>query len=390
MAIVAYITSGKIGIPRFTYNELSELEKQGVNFYLCLTQLNKGPWMPKEEWYTFKADLFKSFIVFVFILLFRPIKLLQLLIFSIRVSMLPYFLISLSFYFDLRKKGITSLHCQMGDKKIYIGYFLKCIMGIPLTATIHAHELYQREVYDHNEYIRWLYAHCDHIITISEFNADILREEFGIPSERISVMRLFPEVDHDKLLMNRTKILIVANWAEKKGYLTLIKAVKEIVRDDFVILVVGGSYNSTNSIDLLDMIKKEGIENKFLLLGRQGGYNLELIFSACDIFCLPSFTEYYRDGKPAEREGIPVALMEAMAWGKPVISTKHAGIPELVEEVLVNERDPQGLKQAIEYLLDNPQKWKDMGLRNQNIIKERYSKSNVLVLKNIFNSFNEH
>ena len=390
MASVAYITSGKIGIHRFTFNELVELENQGINFFLCLTQLNKGPWMPKKDWHTLQASIFKALWGFIIVLLFNPIILFKLLKLALRESSLAYFMMSLSFYVDLKGKRITSLHCQMGDKKIYIGYFLKCIMRLPLTTTIHAHELYQRDVYDRNEYIRWLYAHCDHIITISEFNADILREEFGIPSERISVMRLFPEVDHDKLLMNRTKILIVANWAEKKGYLTLIKAVKEIVRDDFVILVVGGSYNSTNSIDLLDMIKKEGIENKFLLLGRQGGYNLELIFSACDIFCLPSFTEYYRDGKPAEREGIPVALMEAMAWGKPVISTKHAGIPELVEEVLVNERDPQGLKQAIEYLLDNPQKWKDMGLRNQNIIKERYSKSNVLVLKNIFNSFNEH
>jgi len=390
MARVAYITSGKIGIHRFTFNELVELENQGIGFFLCLTQLNKGPWMPKKDWYTFRANFFKAIWGFIIVLLFKPLVLFKSLRLALRESSLAYFIMSLSFYIDLKGKQITSLHCQMGDKKIYIGYFLKCIMGLPLTTTIHAHELYQKEVYDRNEHIRWLYSHCDQIITISEFNANILREEFGIPSERISVMRLFPDVDHNNLLMNKTKILIVANWAEKKGYLTLIKAVKEIERDDFVVLVVGGSYNSSNSIDLVDMIRKEGVENKFLLLGRQGGYNLELIFSTCDIFCLPSFTEYYEDGKPAEREGIPVALMEAMAWGKPVISTNHAGIPELVEEILVNERDPQGLKKAIEYLLDNPQKWKDMGIRNQDIIKKKYSKSNILLLKNIFNTFNEY
>jgi colanic acid/amylovoran biosynthesis glycosyltransferase len=120
------------------------------------------------------------------------------------------------------------------------------------------------------------------------------------------------------------------------------------------------------------------------LLGRQSGVVLEIIYSACDIFCLPSYTEYYPDGMPAEREGIPVALMEAMAWGKPVISTKHAGIPELVEEILVEEKNVQELKSAICYLLDNPDKWKEMGKRNRAIIAEKYSKDNVRILAEIF------
>ena len=98
------------------------------------------------------------------------------------------------------------------------------------------------------------------------------------------------------------------------------------------------------------------LDEKVEVLGRQGGVILDIIYSACDIFCLPSFTEYYSDGKPREREGIPVALMEAMAWGKPVITTRHAGIPELVDEILVEERNVKQLKEAIEYLLDNPEK----------------------------------
>ena len=76
------------------------------------------------------------------------------------------------------------------------------------------------------------------------------------------------------------------------------------------------------------------------------------------------------------------------ASGKPVITTKHAGIPELVEEVLVEEQNVDQLKRAIEYLLDNQSKWVKMGRKNQEIIRSRYSKDNVKILVDVFKSVN--
>jgi glycosyltransferase involved in cell wall biosynthesis len=275
----------------------------------------------------------------------------------------------------------------MGDKKLYIGYFLKKLLGKPLTVTIHAHELYQRSNYDHPERIQELLESCDKIITISDFNKNILVEDFHVPEDKITVMRLFPEPSRIEKVFGKKKILTVANWVEKKGYRVIIEAVKKMDRDDFIWLIVGGPTFSENSIDLDEYVRKSRLENRVFLLGQFGKELLDVVFSSCDIFCLPSITERYADGKPAEREGIPVAIMEAMAWGKPVISTLHAGIPELIEEILVEENDVEGLIQAVEHLLDHPDERKELGKKNRETIQLKYKKDNVQLLSDIFDDF---
>ena len=72
-----------------------------------------------------------------------------------------------------------------------------------------------------------------------------------------------------------------------------------------------------------------------------------------DAFVLASVTSAKGD-----MEGLPVSLMEAMAVGVPVVSTRHSGIPELVEDdvsgLLANERDVDGLAACISRLVEEP------------------------------------
>lgn len=386
MKKVAYITSGKLGIHRFTYNELALLEEKGINISLCLTQLNKGSWMPKLNWDIHVAEKTKAIKTFFQLLLSRH-AVLRFLIEAKRKGVLSYYFIALSFYNDLKNKGITSIHCQMGDDKLYIGYFLKKMLKIPLTVTVHAHELYQRKVYDDGLNLRNLYAYCDKVITISNFNTAIINEKFGVEKSKIEVMRLFPDIDNLNCVKDKVKILIVANWVEKKGYKILLDALKKLNRNDFVLWVVGGPILSDDTIDVSKIVKELGLEQNIAILGSQSSPIIDIIYQACDIFCLPSQTDYFEDGNPSEREGIPVALMEAMAWSKPVIATLHAGNSELVEDILVPEGDIEGLVKALSFLLDNPQEWKKMGRKNIRIIREKYSRSNIDTLINVFNQF---
>lgn len=73
---------------------------------------------------------------------------------------------------------------------------------------------------------------------------------------------------------------------------------------------------------------------------------MKAMLDDADVFLLPSVT-----GADGDMEGIPVALMEAMAVGIPVVSTLHSGIPELVEADksgwLVPENDARALAQRL-------------------------------------------
>ncbi len=89
------------------------------------------------------------------------------------------------------------------------------------------------------------------------------------------------------------------------------------------------------------------------------------------LMLLPSTTA--ADG---DREGIPVSLMEAMARGLPVVSTRHSGIPELVEAgcsgFLAEERDVPALVECLRALLDHPDMWSGFGRAGRERVEEAF------------------
>ena len=88
-------------------------------------------------------------------------------------------------------------------------------------------------------------------------------------------------------------------------------------------------------------------------------------------FILASSTS--RDG---DMEGIPVVLMEAQACGMPVVSTLHSGIPEVVLDgesgVLVPEGDVDALTERLQYLVEHPELWPEMGRRGRKLVEQKY------------------
>lgn len=391
MVKLAYITTARGGLASFTYREIENLLERNINIVLLLTKITKGPYQPSKYWNCNILNFRKIFFGIFSFLCAHPVIFFSLFKKARQTNTKKYFFITLGFWNVLKKDVPNRIHSQMGNDKLIIAYYIHKIFQIPLTTTIHAHELYLSKT---NEYkkidLSYFLNKCDNIITISKFNKRLLTRNFNIQAEKISVFRLYVPINRINEEINKNVIIFIsAQWVKKKGHKNLFEAIKHLNRDDIVVWVTG-EYNGNNAyIDLKKLAKELGVENHIRFLGKVTDDILHLLFRNCDIFCLPSVTVYDEHGNVIDREGIPVSIMEAMAYGKPVISTKHAGIPELVDEILVEENNVEELKNAIEYLLKNPEKWKEMGKRNRTIIEEKYSNKNVEKLITIFNSDEE-
>ena len=115
--------------------------------------------------------------------------------------------------------------------------------------------------------------------------------------------------------------------------------------------------------------RRLGISKKVLFLGFQK--DLAVFYSGIDIFVMPSLWE-----------GMPVALLEALSYGLPVVATAVSGIPEVVsnsrEGFLVAPANPQQIAAGMLELLGNPQKRLEMGSRGRARVESEYSREKMV------------
>jgi glycosyltransferase involved in cell wall biosynthesis len=163
---------------------------------------------------------------------------------------------------------------------------------------------------------------------------------------------------------------IVARLVYEKGYMELFQAAAELTRkfDNVKFLVVGPVENERKDAVNLEMLKELGIEENVIFLGMRK--DVAELYSIMDIFVLPSW-----------REGIPRALMEAMAMEVPVVATNIRGCREVVKDgetgLLVPVRNHQALAEAIAILLQDEQKRIEMGKAGRKYILANFTEDAV-------------
>ena len=166
------------------------------------------------------------------------------------------------------------------------------------------------------------------------------------------------------------EIVTIARLAEKKGVEYAIRAVAKLPKNktNFNYTIVG---DGPLKESLQQLIKELDVDNVVTLVGWKQQQEVIEIINNSDIMLAPSVTS--QDG---DREGIPVAFMEAMAMGLPIISTEHSGIPELIENgvsgFLVPERDVDALAEKLNYLVEHPEVWHKMGAAGRVFVEKHY------------------
>lgn len=160
------------------------------------------------------------------------------------------------------------------------------------------------------------------------------------------------------------EIISVASLTQVKGIQYLIKSMKHITDHKLVIIGDGPERKKLESLS-----QNLGLSNRILFLGQ---IDHNMVFHSLQramVFVLPSISE-----------GTPRALIEAMAFGLPIVATRVGGIPEVVEDgvngFLVSPRDEKALTKAIKRVLkDNDFRKKVSNLNPQ--VAKKYSMATV-------------
>jgi len=212
----------------------------------------------------------------------------------------------------------------------YVGSRLKAETGTPHIVTAHGYDLYDLPFRDRswNLLIRGILDSADHLITVSKSNLEYVHR-LGVRAPVTVVPNgyrsdLFHPMDREScrkslgLPVNRKIVLSIGNLADIKGHGFLIKAMPQVMEKekDALCMIIG---SGENFYHYRSLVKKLGMDQQVFILGQRPHHEIPLWINACDLFVMPSL-----------RESFGVAQVEAMACGKPVVSTHNGGSDDII------------------------------------------------------------
>ncbi len=272
------------------------------------------------------------------------------------------------------KSGVRCLHVHFAGEGAEVAEIIRRSAGIPYGITVHARDLFVPRAS-----VPVLFEQARYLVCISRFNRDWLASHHGEQAARKAVVvRLgVPVAQFQEAPRGREDVfplITVSRLVPKKGLATLVRAVAALRAQGraVTLTVVGAGPLRRNLQKLAASLHLSGHVH---FSGARTQAQIETLFQAgVGAFVLPC--EVAEDG---DRDGIPVALMEAMARAVPVVSTTVSGIPELVEHgvhgLLVPPRDVEALAGAVARLMDDPEGRRRMGKAGRAHVIRRFTLS---------------
>lgn len=199
------------------------------------------------------------------------------------------------------------------------------------------------------------------------------------------VPEILTQVENLKKELNISRdavsITVIARLLIHKGIYEYIKAAKVLSekRNNLIFLIVGW-IDKGNLAAMPEKVIQRAAKEKYIRVTGERTDIRELL-AVTDIFVLPSFY----------REGLPTAILEAMAMGKPIVTTDMPGCRETVENgingFLVPAKDSVALANAIERLILDKDLREKMGKASREIVERQFS--NDVVIPQVLNLYEE-
>ena len=279
-----------------------------------------------------------------------------------------------------RRESINHFHAHFTGNPALFAMLASKVSGITYSFTVHGKSLFVNPFLIKEKVIG-----AKFVASISEFNKKYMIKKFKLAEyqKKIKVIRCGVASSYLKEKKGPSdhflRIITVSRLAPKKGIDDILRALNVLknLGINFQYRIIGAGILHS---ELVSLTKKLGISDKVIFLGSQPSETVFKELSKADVFVLTP-----KSKKTEIEEGIPVVLMEAGLARLPVISSKIAGIPELIEHgkngFLINQGDYEKLAGLLATLYKNPYQRTKLGSRlGEKVRKDFNLQENVSIL----------
>jgi glycosyltransferase involved in cell wall biosynthesis len=285
----------------------------------------------------------------------------------------------------MEQEGVSHIHAHYATHPALAGWIIHQLTGISYSITVHAHDIYVDRPMLGPKLKAALF-----VVAISRYNQDFLAREVGEwVRKKTHVVhcgidpQLYSQPQETQAEGHPFRILAIGSLQPYKGFQYLIEACA-LLKIPFICQIIGGGELHAA---LTNLIQQNNLQDRVKLLGAKTQQEVAQLLAQADCYVQPSVIQ--PNGK---MEGIPVALMEAMAYGLPVIATKISGIPELVQPgksgTLVPERSAVDLAEAITQVFNHPETAKPMAAAGRQLVLSEFNLNTTCAeLSNLFHQY---
>jgi glycosyltransferase involved in cell wall biosynthesis len=246
-----------------------------------------------------------------------------------------------------RELRADHVHAHFATWPALAAWVCRRMTGVSYSFTAHAHDLFIEQTFLARKTREARFA-----AVISAFNRDFLAPYAG--ATPLHVVRcgidpgLYPYRDGRLPADGPVRALCVASLQEYKGHAVLLRALVSTPR---LTLDLVGTGELREELERL--ASELGVADRVRFHGGLPENEVAELLATAQLFVAPSVVD-----RRGQMDGVPVALMEALACGVPTVSTRLSGIPELVRDgetgLLAEPGDPESLAGAIERTLADP------------------------------------
>lgn len=231
--------------------------------------------------------------------------------------------------------------------------------------------------------LSWVFCKATRFIVLSDSWKKFYVDNLSLREEKVIVLPnpvKFPLAVPQRITSESEKVifLFLGRIGERKGAFDLIAAFADVILEQKqnAELIIAGDGEGTRARDI---IKKLNLTQYIQILDWVDEKQRDELLAKANVFVLPSYNE-----------GLPMALLEAMSWELPVITTPVGGIPELVinhhNGLLIKPGDIPGLSMAIYTLIKDPDLKQKLGKNARDSVNSFDVKNYLVSLSEIYQS----